>query len=460
MPLSLLWLLVWIFQYQGINQEIAEKSQSKGETCLVSSQDWQSEIEFVKSGGNSTKTQYTPFEGRKSDQPYFKGNHGDLRALEVQVLQKDIKGVCKWLQPVPDTMAGVSGHRIRPSYPSTGLELEVPSRVGPKSTQPTHGKGNRGKSQQPKSPRHGHKGRGKGGGYKAGKGDGSHQQGKQTGKGKVPSQNMDKGKGKGETMVPPEPPWTPTLHPSSLPLPPPTTPPPPPSAEETTLKELIHALKKSQQDMDPEVQAILQRSHMKEGQKSTQSLYSAVDDLSTARETLDIAKLARHNLHIKWRNFLTDAVQRWQKHTEDFQREESELTQQIEAAKTSLAAAVRRFENSKSELGVQVIDVEAQAAMEEAAADVSAGVTVGTALFDSLVTMRSQLETVQASAEAMVTEEANSSNKRQRVEEGFVQSAPLSGGGMPSPSAPAMQAFPKREPKENQDSHFPPPDKS
>ena len=141
MPLSLLWLLVWIFQYQGINQEIAEKSQSKGEACLVSSQDWQSEIELVKSGGNSTKTQYTPFEGRKSDQPHFKGNHGDLRALEVQVLQKDIKGVCKWLQPVPDTMAGVPGHRIRPSYPSTGLELEVPSRVGPKSTQPTQWQG-------------------------------------------------------------------------------------------------------------------------------------------------------------------------------------------------------------------------------------------------------------------------------------------------------------------------------
>ena len=83
------------------------------------------------------------------------------------------------------------------------------------------------------------------------------------------------------------------------------------------MKELIQALKKSHQEMDPEVQAIVQRSHMKDGQKSTRSLYSAVDDLSTARETLDIAKLARHNLHIKWRNFLTDAVQRWLKHTEE-----------------------------------------------------------------------------------------------------------------------------------------------
>lgn len=323
---------------------------------------------------------------------------------------------------------------------------------------PRNGKGKRDKSQKPKSPRHGRKGRGRGGGYHSGKGDGNYQPGHQTGKGKNASQNMDKGKGKGDTMVPLEPPWTPTLHPGSLPLPPPTTP-LPPSAEEATLKELIHALKKSQQEMDPEIQAILQRSHMKDGQKSTQSLYNAVDDLSTARETLDIAKLARHNLHIKWRNFLTNAVQRWQKHTEDFQREESELTEQIEAAKTSLAAAVRRFENSKSELGVQIIDVEAHAAMAEASADGAEGGKVGAALFDSLVAMRSQLETVQASAEAMVTEEANTSNKRQRVEEGFMQSAPLSGGGMPSASAPAMQAFPKRESQENQEPSFPPPDK-
>ena len=326
---------------------------------------------------------------------------------------------------------------------------------------PRHGRGRREKSQHPKSPRHGKKGRGRGGyqgGSQTGKGDGNHHTGQQTGKGKQLNQKGDKGKGKGkpsvgETMVPPEPPWTPTLHPNALPLPPPSTP-PPPTAEETTLKELINALKESSQEMDPEVQAIVQRSHMKDGQKSTQSLYTAVDDLSTARETLDTAKLARHHLHIKWRNFLTDAVQRWQKHTEDFQKEEQELTQQIEAAKVALAAAVKRFEASKSELGVQVIDVEAQAAMMEASTDAAEGGTVGAALFDSLVTMRTQLETVQASAEAMVTEEAANSNKRQRLEEGFAASAPPSGGGVPSAAAPAMQPFANREKPEPLESHF------
>ena len=224
------------------------------------------------------------------------------------------------------------------------------------------------------------------GGSQTGKGDGNHHSGQQTGKGKQTTQKGDKGKGKGkppggETMVPPEPPWTPTQHMNALPLPPPTTP-PPPTAEETTLKELINALKKSSQEMDPEVQAIVQRSHMQEGQKSTKSLYTAVDDLSSARETLDIAKLARHHLHIKWRNFLTDAVQRWRKHTEDFQKEEQELTQQIETAKSSIGGScqkVRGFQVGNWEL--QWSDVEAQEAMMEASTDAAEGGSVGTALF-------------------------------------------------------------------------------
>ena len=137
MPLSFLWLLVWIFHHQGINQKIAEESQGKGETFLVSSQDWQGETELVKSWCNSTQTQHTPFEGRKFDQPHFQGNHGDLRALEVQVLQKDFKSICKWMQPMPDAMAGVSGHRVCSSFTSSGLGLELSSKFGTEPTQPT-----------------------------------------------------------------------------------------------------------------------------------------------------------------------------------------------------------------------------------------------------------------------------------------------------------------------------------
>lgn len=252
-----------------------------------------------------------------------------------------------------------------------------------------------------------------------------------------------------ETMVPPEPPWTPVTHQSNAPLPPPSEP-PPVSEEAQTLKELMTALKKSPKEMDPEVQAIMQRSNLKEGQQAGRSLYSAVDELTAARESLDVAKLARHNLHIKWRNFLTDAVQRWQKHTADFQKEEHELTQQIENARAALSIAIKSFEESKTELGEKVVDVEAHAAMAEANEPKD---SVGAALNDSITAMRTQLETLQASADAMVTDEANS-NKRQRVDDGFGPSTPSLSGGLPSTSAPAMQPFAQRE------AHFTTPDKT
>lgn len=304
---------------------------------------------------------------------------------------------------------------------------------------PRHYKGKREKSQTPKSPRHGGKshGRGKGKGYQ-----GEYKTGKGS---KEKNKTPEKGKGAGlgpaaETMVPPEPPWTPTLHQSNAPLPPPAGP-PPLSEDAKTLKELMQALKKSPKEMDPEVQAIMQRFNLKEGQQAGRTLYSAVDELTAARESLDVAKLARHNLHIKWRNFLSDAVQRWQKHTEDSQKEEADLTQQIETARVALSTAIKTFEESKTELGEKVVDVETHAAMAEATEPKD---SVGAALHDSIVTMRTQLETLQASADAMVTDEVNS-NKRQRLDDGHGASTPSLQGGLPSTSAPAMQPFPQRD---------------
>eukprot|EP00435_Cladocopium_sp_Y103_P036817 s356_g9.t1 len=295
--------------------------------------------------------------------------------------------------------------------------------------------------QNPKSPRN-PKSKGKGRGKKQQLADQSSSHFHAGGKGQV----QDKGKGKGggkavatsapppSTSIPPEPPWTPSLQMSSVaPLPPPTVPPPMTEGEKA-YKEIVAALKKSPQEMDPEVQAIVQRTSLKEGQQASVSLYSAVDDLSAARETLDIAKLARHNLHIKWKTFLSEAVQRWQKHTADFQQEERDLTDQIEAARLALSQAVKRFEESKTELGEQIVDVEAEAAMQESMPVERDA--VGSTLQNSLMTMTTQLQELQASADALVV--AETSNKRQRLSDTGEQP------GMPSPSAPAMQAFAPR----------------
>ena len=87
--------------------------------------------------------------------------------------------------------------------------------------------------------------------------------------------------------------------------------------------------------------------------------------------------------------FLDRCSQRWQKHTADAQKEETELTEQIETARTALANAVRSFEDSKTELGDQVVDVEAHAAMMEDSEKKDKD-TVGAALHESIATMKSQ----------------------------------------------------------------------
>ena len=301
---------------------------------------------------------------------------------------------------------------------------------------PRGSKVNQSWEQRPKSPRGGKKGRGKG---KA--------------KGKDKGQDSG-GAQRSATEIPPEPPWNSHVGAGGTlaPLPPPTTPPPDPTptVEEQYLKELLAALKKSPQEMPPDVKAVVQKHSIKEGQCASRDLYSAVDELSTARETLDSAILARHQLHIRWRNFLSEAVERWKGHAAHFQQEEQELTAQIESAKLALTQASKKFDASKAEVGGEVVDVdkteESRLAME---ADMRAQAHLGQVLHESLSTMKANLEQLSASAEAMVVEEAVS-HKRQRTDqrEGDL---PL---GVPSSSTPAMQPF------ANRDASFPLPDKA
>ena len=130
--------------------------------------------------------------------------------------------------------------------------------------------------QHPKSPRQG-RGKGRGKAKKKEQLKGHQQQIPQ--KGKAQEIGQEKGKGKtpatpAGTMIPPEPPWTPSLNSATglAPLPPPTEP-PPTSEEGIILKELINALKKSPTEQDPEVKAIVQKTTLKEARCSTNTVH-------------------------------------------------------------------------------------------------------------------------------------------------------------------------------------------
>ena len=110
MPLSLLWLFVCICHHQVFDKEITEKSQSKGADFLVSSSDRFGPTGYCGASCNSTSLEYPSFKGRWSYSSHFESHHGDLRALEMCVLQEDFQSLRKRLQRVSRTVARVRGH--------------------------------------------------------------------------------------------------------------------------------------------------------------------------------------------------------------------------------------------------------------------------------------------------------------------------------------------------------------
>lgn len=110
-----------------------------------------------------------------------------------------------------------------------------------------------------------------------------------------------------------------------------------------TLNQIAAVVKKKPEKYDPEVHALLQGAALAEGY-TTDQMYKAVAD----REALD--RLGRSQNHVRWRDFLSAAVTRWQEYAADFQRQEAEFTQAIENARACISNARERFETCKAAL--------------------------------------------------------------------------------------------------------------
>ena len=290
-------------------------------------------------------------------------------------------------------------------------------------------------SQRPRTPR-GSRQHGKGRGSA---GDGSKgQKGKAVGKGKHKAALEPTAPAEGYAAViastgkglPPEPPWRPSLPaPQGLapPLPPPAAPAPVNQAAQT-LSKLTAAIKKQPDKYDPEVHAILQGAALAEGHDATDQMFKSVGDLGKAREALDAARLGRSQNHVRWRDFLTSAVARWQEYTADFQAQERQFMEAIETAKNAITVAKERFEVCKATLSEDELKV-----MGDVATDVpmekSQEPTMGASLQEGLDSMAANLITLQNNAVAMVEAEQQAA-KRPRLDSGEP------GGGV-APSLPS-----------------------
>ena len=172
----------------------------------------------------------------------------------------------------------------------------------------------------------------------------------------------------------------------------------PDSQAAQTLTKLTAAIKKKPDQYDAEVHAILQGASMVEGLNAKDQMLKAAEDLGSAGEALDAARLGRYQNHIRWRDFLTSAASRWQEYTADFQQQEKDFSEAIEQAKAVMANARERFESGKAALSE-----DDQAAFLGEVADVSMADrshdnVSGHALQENLETMAANLQTLQKSA--------------------------------------------------------------
>jgi len=182
------------------------------------------------------------------------------------------------------------------------------------------------------------------------------------------------------------------------------------SSAEEQLRTLTGLLRKTPGQLTPETQAYLTSLTVKATHSTAKSLHSSVTKLEKAQNALTEAQGARLQLHSKWRNFVTEAVDRWSRSTEDFKKDDQILEAQIQAAKDALTAIKEQYAQTQTQLGMAgttSIDIsdEEENKMDAASAMIS----------DGLQQMMGSLSNLKQTADQMV-EEQQKAAKRPRLD--------------------------------------------
>lgn len=184
-----------------------------------------------------------------------------------------------------------------------------------------------------------------------------------------------------------------------------------PSVEAQQLRELMTAVKQSDLELTPAIQAAMSKINpVITPKEASKMMHSAVSKLDHAREKLQKAKTARNNMHKNWNKFLADAVTRWQQHSEKFSKEDADLLTGIETATSAFQAARTHLEDTKQALAEfdNVIENDIQEVSdEELMVDALPGASAG---IQEMLNSLQRLQEVQADT-------VESASKKQRTEE-------------------------------------------
>ena len=205
---------------------------------------------------------------------------------------------------------------------------------------------------------------------------------------------------------------------------------PPQLSMESAQKEFIEMAKARQMELPPDMRQKVLRMSKSEGAQATKDLHSAVRSLGLARKDVEEALQARCNLITSWKHFLADAVQQWQGYTTLFQQQEQELQARIQQAHAVFTTAKEQAEQSQAEAGkistIEITDEEDELPGDQATVEKASG-----QIQEGLSNLTASLQQLQASAEAIETEEKSA--KRPRTSETPVQDQTMEAGGEGAP---------------------------
>lgn len=193
------------------------------------------------------------------------------------------------------------------------------------------------------------------------------------------------------------------------------------------------AMKKNESSLPADLQAMLQETHEAQSQDMTKVLHSAVTKLGKAKKTLQEARASRMQLHNVWKNYLAASVDKWKDFCQDFEKQDSELAQQVMSATDAVKAAQEGLEaskkearevedldsDSKNDMALEISDEESQEMLD----------TKGQALKEGLTLMLTNLESLKEKAE-LVAEESAAKRPRKRPPDGATEQS-LQSFGVP-----------------------------
>ena len=122
--------------------------------------------------------------------------------------------------------------------------------------------------------------------------------------------------------------------------------------QEKQMRSLVAALRKHQDVLPEDVQALMKDVSIRAGQQETKQLHAAVSQHGRAKREIAAAQAARLNMHVAWKNFLSQSVQQWTAYTNQFMSQEKQLMERLQAAQENLTIAKENLSSSQSAAGV------------------------------------------------------------------------------------------------------------